>query len=80
MVYRKGERSKSAVGRGWPHQVAVQSAVCVAESKSMQEFCAGLSLCVRGHCLRRADEDYQVRCFSERELAELFAARFVVSG
>ena len=70
MVYRKGELSKSAVDRGWPHQVAF------AEAKVMQSFCVGLSLCVRGHWFRCADEDYQVRCFAEREHAELFTARF----
>jgi hypothetical protein len=42
----------------------------------MQEFCAGAVAVRARHWFRRADEGYQVRCFSEREHAELFAARF----
>ena len=47
----RGELSKSAVDRGWPHQVAVQSSVCVAEAKAMQEFCIGLSIYLRARSL-----------------------------
>jgi hypothetical protein len=76
MVYRRGELSKGAIDHGWPHQVGVLSSVCAVQANAMQEFCKDLSLCVRGHCYRRDDQDWQVRCFAEREHAERFARRF----
>jgi hypothetical protein len=76
MVYRRGEMTKAAIDRGWPHQVGVLSSVCVRDARAMQEFCFGLSLCVRGHWFRRDGQDWQVRCFADREHAERFIARF----
>ena len=76
MVYRKGELSKGAIDRGWPHQVGILSRVCTAQAQAMQEFCRDLSFCVRGHWYLRGDQDYQVRCFAEKEHAEQFIARF----
>ena len=45
----------------------------------MQEFCIGLSVCVRDHWFRRADEDYQVRCFAERSMPNCSPRGLVVS-
>lgn len=76
MVHRKGELKKASIDRGWPHQVALPSPQVVAEFVTIREFCAGLSLCIRGHWFRRNGLDYVVHCFAEREHAERFATRF----
>lgn len=76
MVYRKGELSKGAIDRGWPHQVALPSSFVVANFKDIEAYCVGLSVCVRGHWFRRDGADYVVRCFAELKHAEQFAERF----
>ena len=76
MVYRKGEMTKAAVDRGWPHQVALPSSQMVAEFKTIMAFCEWLSVCVRGHWFRRDGRDYVVKCFATKDDADKFAARF----
>jgi hypothetical protein len=76
VVYRKGEMTKAAVDRGWPHQVALPSSQMVAEFNTIMALCEGLSLCPRGHWFRRDGRDYVVKCFAVREDADKFAARF----
>lgn len=76
MATRKGEMSKSAIDKGWPHQVAVPSTQMVAEFNAIMAFCKDLSLCPRGHWFRRDGEYYVVKCFAEKEHADRFAERF----
>ena len=76
MSRRKGEMSKAAVDAGWPHQVALPSPVVVRQFPAIIAFCDGMSVCVRGHCFRRNDVDYVVKCFADKAQAELFSARF----
>ena len=46
MVYRKGELSKAAIDRGWPHQVALVADRCSGHNYVIiRHFCEGLSLC-----------------------------------
>lgn len=87
MSRRKGELSKGAIDRGWPHQVALPADRCTGTNHKLhRDFCAGrakpsapegaLSLCPRGHCFRRDDTDFHIYCFAEREHAERFKDRF----
>ncbi len=77
MVYRKGELSKSLIDRGWPHQVALLSRLCMGENfMTHRFFCRDLSLCDRGHGFVRDGHDFSVFCFAEREHAEMFQQRF----
>ena len=79
MVYRKGELSKTAIDRGWPHQVALEERFCTGHNYyRLRFFCEGegLSLCSRGHCFNRDGSYFNVFCFAELEHAEKFAAKF----
>jgi hypothetical protein len=77
MPYRKGELSKPAIDRGWPHQVALEARFCSGDQYvTLHYFCKDLSLCRRGHTFVRGDRYYTVFCFSEREHAELFREKF----
>lgn len=77
MVYRKGELSKSAIDRGWPHQVAIEARFCTGHNYyTLRFFCADLSLCDRGHSFYRDGTDFNVFCFADREHAERFSERF----
>jgi hypothetical protein len=79
VVYRKGELSKGAIDRNWPHQVALPAARCGgANYVTIRLFCddENLSLCIRGHSFRRDDVDMIVFCFAERTHAERFQERF----
>ena len=76
MVYRKGEMTKSAIDRGWPHQVALPSPQVVRQFSEIMTCCRSLSACVRGHWFRRDDVDFVVKCFAEEAQAATFAAQF----
>jgi hypothetical protein len=77
MVYRKGELSPAAVDRGWPHQVALDADLCTSKNYEIHAaFNKGLSLCVRGHSVNYEGRWYQVFCYSLKEDAEAFMARF----
>jgi hypothetical protein len=74
---RKGELSAAGIDRGWPHQVALPAdQVTGAKFDIVHGFCKGLSLCERGHCVRRDNVGYVVFCFADPAHAELFRARF----
>jgi hypothetical protein len=72
MVYRKGELSKHAIDRGWPHQVALTADFVTGNYTLIQNFCRDehLSLCPRGHEFQRDDVWYHCYCFAERDHAE----------
>lgn len=75
MSARKGELTAAAIYRGWPFQIALDGALCTGK-QSEDEFCKGLSRCVRGHSLFHDDKTFVVRCFSLKEDAEKFLNRF----
>lgn len=77
MVYRKGELSKAAINRDWPHQVALSAEyVRGRQYIILHRFCRGLSVCPRHRSFRRDDKEYVVYCFSERSDAQYFAMHF----
>jgi hypothetical protein len=77
MVYRKGELSKSQVDMGWPHQVALPEDRCSLKNYEIHAaFNKGLSLCARGHSVSFDGVWYRVFCYSLKEDAEAFLARF----
>lgn len=76
MTRRKGELSKSAIDRGWPHQVALPADAVHEHFYVVYGFCRGLSLCSRGHTVRREEMEYVVFCFAEAADADLFRERF----
>ncbi len=77
MVYRKGELSPAMIDRGWPHQVALPARASLNGGyKIIHEFCAGLSLCARGHSVVYEGEWYNVYCFADPGDAQKFLQRF----
>jgi hypothetical protein len=77
MVYRKGELSPAGIDRGWPHQVALPSAVSLNGGyQDIHTFCSGLSLCERGHAVFHENQWWNVYCFAELLHAEKFMERF----
>src|SRR5258708_11336354 len=77
MTRRKGELSANRIDREWPHQVAVPANQNTGKNDDiMHEFCRKLSLCPRGHTLRRDDVTYSVFCFADASHAERFCERF----
>jgi hypothetical protein len=60
MSNRKGELTAAGIDRGWPHKVALAAHLCTGKLiAAHNEFCVGLSRCVRGHSVR-----YVVHCFT----------------
>lgn len=77
MSARKGELTAADIDRGWPFQIALDSALCTGTQSALQdEFCKGLSRCVRGHTLLHVDKTFLIQCFSLKEDAEKFMAKF----
>jgi hypothetical protein len=77
MVYRKGELSKAGIDSGWPYQVALRADLCTYKHHDAhQEFNHGRSKCARGHSVLFEDVWYNVSCYSLKEDAEAFMARF----
>jgi hypothetical protein len=77
MVYRNGELSKSQVDKGWPHQVALPEDRCSFKNYEIHAaFNKGLSLCARGHSVNFDGIWYRVFCYSLKDDAEAFLARF----
>jgi hypothetical protein len=77
MMRRKGELSPTAIDRSWPHQVAIPaSAAANGGYKAMQEFCATLSLCPRGHAVFHEGEWFDIYCFADPDDANKFMQRF----
>jgi len=77
MSRRKGELTPAAIDSGWPYQIALQSYLCAGKHRlEHDQFCEGLSRCVRGHTVSFEDIGYIVHCFSIRDDAAAFMARF----
>jgi hypothetical protein len=77
MVRRKGELNGTAIDRGWPFQVALPEDRCTGGNFEIHRaFCRDLSLCPRGHTVRRDGRYYHVFCFADAAHADLFRAAF----
>ena len=78
VVYRKGEMTKAAVDRGWPHQVALAGSQVARDYYVILNFCKAehLSFSGRGHSFRRDKVDYVLKCFATKEDADKFTERF----
>ena len=80
VVYRKGELTRKAIDRNWPHQVALPTPI--SSLWEIQDFCraAGLSLCQRTTGFyREVGREviwYACFCFADRAHAGKFQARF----
>lgn len=75
--YRKGEMTKGAVDRDYPHQVVLRAELTVGKNFDLaREFCRDLSLSPRGHCQRKMDVDYNIWCFADPAHADAFQERF----
>ena len=73
------ERRAVASGHciGWPHQVVLPARLCEGGGyKQIHEFCAGLTLCSRGHSLCHDGQWFHVYCFREPADAQKFMERF----
>jgi hypothetical protein len=73
---RKGELTKATIDREWPHQVAVPADVVREQFKVIDRVGRGLSLCARGHTVRREGVEYVVFCFADLAHADSFRERF----
>jgi hypothetical protein len=73
---RRGDLSKSSIDAGWPHQVALPNKPVAAQNTAIRAFCAGLSLCVRGHTFERDSQYLDVFCFADRDHAQRFEKEF----
>jgi hypothetical protein len=77
MTYRKGELTAAAIDRGWPYQVVLDADLCKGKNHDLHtQFNFGTSLCARGHSVMQDGKWYRVFCYSIREDAESFMARF----
>jgi hypothetical protein len=73
---RRGELSKSSIDAEWPHQVALPNKQVAAQNAAIKAFCAGLSLCERGHTFVRDSLYFNVFCFADRDHALRFKKEF----
>lgn len=77
-VRRKGELTKAAINRGWPHQIAISAGIAsmFGRHREIAAFEAASTCCSRGHSFCRHDVWHRVFCFSERADAEKFLEIF----
>jgi hypothetical protein len=74
---RKGELSPAAIDRGWPHQVALPASMSLNGGyRVIQELCARLTLCPRGHAVFHDWRWYNIYCFAVATDADKFLQRF----
>ena len=73
---RKGELSKAAMDRLWPHQVALPAPLISARFTEIVRASLALGACERTHSFRRDGLDYVVHCFARPEDAEGFELQF----
>jgi hypothetical protein len=77
MSRRRGELTSGRMNREWPHQVALPADHLLGKHYDVTYgFCRGLSLCPRGHTVRRDDVTYSVFCFADPTHADPFRERF----
>ena len=74
---RKGELSPAGIDRGWPHQVVLPARFCERGGyNEIHEFCAGLTLCSRGHALYHDGQWFHVYCFKQPADTQNFLEKF----
>jgi hypothetical protein len=56
--------------------VALPNKQVAAQSAAIRAFCAGLSLCIRGHTFVRDTQYVDVFCFADRDHAQRFEKEF----
>ena len=79
MTRRKGELSKGAIDRGWPHQVAMLAERCTGHNYRTHHYFIDQecpSHCPRGQGFYREGIWFNVFCFADRADAEKFQHRF----
>ena len=77
MTRRKGEMSKGAVDRDYPHQVELRADLTTGKNcDAALAFCRGLTLAPRGRSRRKENTDYNVWCFADPAHADAFQARY----
>jgi hypothetical protein len=78
MSRRRGEVTKQAIDRDWPHQVEVIATVCQGRQMDVVlEFCRPLSVApLCGRRVRHSEEEYLRYAFSDPAHADAFQARF----
>src|SRR5262245_5770198 len=77
-VVNRKEELTAMIDRDWPHQIALPTYRRLGHNYvTIHPFCDAerLSLCRRGHSLRRDDIEMNVFCFAERTHAEQFPGR-----
>src|ERR1700674_1156523 len=74
MARRKGELSKGAVDRDYPHQVELRADLTTGKNYDIAlAFCRNLTLAPRGHSRRKENTDYNVWCFADPESRGCFS-------
>ena len=78
MSQRRGEVTRQAIDRDWPHQVEVPATICMGHQYAVvHDFCRGLSLAPRnGRSTRRDDADWLRFAFAKPDDADAFQAWF----
>lgn len=77
MAQRKGEITKGAIDRDYPHQVELRADLTTGKNYDIAlAFCRDLTLASRGHSRRKENTDYNVWCFADPAHADAFQARF----
>jgi hypothetical protein len=78
MNRRKGEHTGARIDREWPYQVALLAEQVAGKNYVVaRDFCRDLSLCPRGHAVRREGIEYHVFCFANPVHADLFREKFM---
>jgi hypothetical protein len=69
----KAGRSRAAVDRGWPYQIALPGEECKGKvARSLRSFCSKLSVCEQTHNVCFEDDWRIVICFAKRKDANAF--------
>jgi hypothetical protein len=72
----KGEPSRYAINRDFPHQVEIAATMVAAAYDAMHKFIVPLSASPRGGYVRRFDLDYIRFAFADPAHADAFQLRF----